>query len=158
MAKPELLGEVKKLISLGKEKGFLTYDELNSTLPAEVVSSEQFGSIMVMFGEMDIEIVDAPEGERIKKARDTEETSEEAEEADVEAGAGEENEKEEKEEKEIDLTPGALSRTDDPVRLYLKEMGSVALLSREGEIEIAKRIEEGKKDIASVIYGMPMTI
>jgi len=163
MAKPELLGEVKKLISIGKEKGFLTYDELNSTLPAEVVSSEQFGSIMTMFGEMDIEIVDAPEGERIKKARDTEEASEEAEETDVEAGAGageenEKDEKDEKEEKEIDLTPGALSRTDDPVRLYLKEMGSVALLSREGEIEIAKRIEEGKKDIASVIYGMPMTI
>jgi RNA polymerase primary sigma factor len=160
MAKPELLGEVKKLISIGKEKGFLTYDELNSTLPAEVVSSEQFGSIMTMFGEMDIEIVDAPEGERIRKARDTEEASEEADEADVEAGAGgvEENEKDEKDEKEIDLTPGALSRTDDPVRLYLKEMGSVALLSREGEIEIAKRIEEGKKDIASVIYGMPMTI
>jgi RNA polymerase primary sigma factor len=160
MAKPELLGEVKKLISMGKEKGFLTYDELNSTLPAEVVSSEQFGSIMTMFGEMDIEIVDAPEGERIRKARDTEESSEEAEDVEVEAGAGagEENEKEEKEEKEIDLTPGALSRTDDPVRLYLKEMGSVALLSREGEIEIAKRIEEGKKDIASVIYGMPMTI
>ncbi len=162
MSKQELLGEVKKLISIGKEKGFLTYDELNSTLPAEVVSSEQFGSIMTMFGEMDIEIVDAPEGERIKKARDTEEASEEAEEADVEVEAGpgarEENEKDEKDEKEIDLTPGALSRTDDPVRLYLKEMGSVALLSREGEIEIAKRIEEGKKDIASVIYGMPMTI
>jgi RNA polymerase primary sigma factor len=160
MAKPELLGEVKKLISMGKEKGFLTYDELNSTLPAEVVSSEQFGSIMTMFGEMDIEIVDAPEGERIRKARDTEDSNEEAEDVEAEAGAGsgEENEKEEKEEKEIDLTPGALSRTDDPVRLYLKEMGSVALLSREGEIEIAKRIEEGKKDIASVIYGMPMTI
>ena len=155
MAKPELLGEVKKLISIGKEKGFLTYDELNSTLPAEVVSSEQFGSIMTMFGEMDIEIVDAPEGERIRKARDTEEASEEAEDGEGEAGAGDESEKEEK---EIDLTPGALSRTDDPVRLYLKEMGSVALLSREGEIEIAKRIEEGKKDIASVIYGMPMTI
>ena len=160
MAKPELLVEVKKLISMGKEKGFLTYDELNSTLPAEVVSSEQFGSIMTMFGEMDIEIVDAPEGERIKKARDSEDSNEDAEDAEVEAaaGSGEENEKEEKEEKEIDLTPGALSRTDDPVRLYLKEMGSVALLSREGEIEIAKRIEEGKKDIASVIYGMPMTI
>jgi RNA polymerase primary sigma factor len=114
----------------------------------------------MMFGEMDIEIVDAPEGERIRKARDNEESSEDAEDVEVEAGAGagEENEKEEKEEKEIDLTPGALSRTDDPVRLYLKEMGSVALLSREGEIEIAKRIEEGKKDIASVIYGMPMTI
>ena len=157
MAKPALLGEVKKLILMGKEKGFLTYDELNSTLPAEVVSSEQFGSIMTMFGEMDIEIVDAPEGERIRKARDTEDASEEAEEAEVEAGAGA-GEENEKEEKEIDLTPGALSRTDDPVRLYLKEMGSVALLSREGEIEIAKRIEEGKKDIASVIYGMPMTI
>ena len=157
MAKPELLGEVKKLISMGKEKGFLTYDELNSTLPAEVVSSEQFGSIMTMFGEMDIEIVDAPEGERIRKARDSEEASEEAEEGEVEAGTGAGDESE-KEEKEIDLTPGALSRTDDPVRLYLKEMGSVALLSREGEIEIAKRIEEGKKDIASVIYGMPMTI
>ncbi len=149
MAKQELLVEVKKLISIGKEKGFLTYDELNSTLPAEVVSSEQFGSIMTMFGEMDIEIVDAPEGERPQKARgEHEEGGEEAEEAE----SSEENEK------EIDLTPGALSRTDDPVRLYLKEMGSVALLSREGEIEIAKRIEEGKRDIASVIYGMPMTI
>ena len=156
MAKQELLGEVKKLIAIGKEKGFLTYDELNSTLPAAVVSSEQFGSIMTMFGEMDIEIVDAPEGERIKKARDAEELSEDSEGSD--SGAGDENEKEEKEEKEIDLTPGALSRTDDPVRLYLKEMGSVALLSREGEIEIAKRIEEGKKDISAVIYGMPMTI
>ena len=156
MAKQELLGEVKKLIAIGKEKGFLTYDELNSTLPAAVVSSEQFGSIMTMFGEMDIEIVDAPEGERIKKARDAEELSEDAEGSD--SGVGDENEKEEKEEKEIDLTPGALSRTDDPVRLYLKEMGGVALLSREGEIEIAKRIEEGRRDISAVIYGMPMTI
>jgi RNA polymerase primary sigma factor len=99
MAKPELLGEVKKLISMGKEKGFLTYDELNSTLPAEVVSSEQFGSIMTMFGEMDIEIVDAPEGERIRKARDSEDLVEDAEDVEVEAGAGagsgEENEKEE---------------------------------------------------------------
>ncbi|HET9607801.1 MAG TPA: RNA polymerase sigma factor RpoD [Nitrospira sp.] len=151
MAKQELLVEVKKLISIGKEKGFLTYDELNSTLPAEVVSSEQFGSIMTMFGEMDIEIVDAPEGERQQKPRSTAEPEEPSEEAD-EGDAGEDSEK------EIDLTPGALSRTDDPVRLYLKEMGSVALLSREGEIEIAKRIEEGKRDIAFVIYGMPMTI
>ncbi len=149
MAKQELLVEVKKLISIGKEKGFLTYDELNSTLPAEVVSSEQFGSIMTMFGEMDIEIVDAPEGgERQQKSRDRDDGGDEGEESD----GGEENEK------EIDLTPGALSRTDDPVRLYLKEMGSVALLSREGEIEIAKRIEEGKRDIAFVVYGMPMTI
>ena len=152
MAKQELLVEVKKLISIGKEKGFLTYDELNSTLPAEVVSSEQFGSIMTMFGEMDIEIVDAPEGERQQKPRNTAADQEDAGEETDEGDAGDDNEK------EIDLTPGALSRTDDPVRLYLKEMGSVALLSREGEIEIAKRIEEGKRDIAFVIYGMPMTI
>ena len=148
MPKQELLGEVKKLINLGKEKGFLTYDDLNSTLPADVVSSDQFSTIMTMFGEMDIEIVESAETERAPKAVEGEEAIEESEEAE----AAEENEK------EIDLTPGALSRTDDPVRLYLKEMGSVALLSREGEIEIAKRIEEGKKDIASVVYGLPMTL
>ncbi len=150
MSKQELLGEVKKLIAIGKEKGFLTYDELNNSLPAEVVSSYQFGSIMTMFSEMDIEIVDTPEGAQVQKRSASGEAREDAEGADVEL--------EEENEKPIDLTPGALSRTDDPVRLYLKEMGSVALLSREGEIEIAKRIEEGKKDIASVIYGMPMTI
>ncbi|MBA3754013.1 MAG: RNA polymerase sigma factor RpoD [Nitrospira sp.] len=148
MPKQELLGDVKKLINLGKEKGFLTYDDLNSTLPADVVSSDQFSTIMTMFGEMDIEIVESAETERAPKAADGEEAVEEAEESE----APEENEK------EIDLTPGALSRTDDPVRLYLKEMGSVALLSREGEIEIAKRIEEGKKDIATVVYGLPMTL
>ncbi|MGZ8383195.1 MAG: RNA polymerase sigma factor RpoD [Nitrospira sp.] len=149
MPKQELLGEVKKLINLGKEKGFLTYDDLNSTLPADVVSSDQFSTIMTMFGEMDIEIVESAETERTPKAAaDGEEAIEESEEGE----APEENEK------EIDLTPGALSRTDDPVRLYLKEMGSVALLSREGEIEITKRIEEGKKDIASVVYGLPMTL
>ena len=148
MPKEELLGEVKKLISMGKEKGYLTYDELNSTLPAEMVSSEQLSNLMTIFGEMDIEIVDASEGDRFQKMPDAEEPAEEVE----------EKEEIEEEEKEIDLTPGVLSRTDDPVRLYLKEMGSVALLSREGEIEIAKRIEEGKKDIASVVFGMPMTI
>src|SRR5919112_4708185 len=151
MAKEELLGEVKKLISIGKEKGYLTYDELNNTLPAEMVSSEQIGTLMSMFGEMDIEIVDSADGDREQKLGETEESVEEVEEV-------EEKEEIEEEEKEIDLTPGVLSRTDDPVRLYLKEMGSVALLSREGEIEIAKRIEEGKKDIATVVYGLPMTL
>src|ERR1044072_6472003 len=82
MAKQELLVEVKKLISIGKEKGFLTYDELNSTLPAEGVSSEQCGSIMTMFGEMDIEIVDAPEGERQQKPRSTADQEDAGEEAD----------------------------------------------------------------------------
>src|SRR5437773_193646 len=148
MAKEELLGEVKKLISRGKEKGYLTYEELNSTLPADLVSSEQLSNLMTIFGEMDIEIVDAAEGDRAQKMADGSEAAEEAP----------ETEELEEGEKEIDLTPGVLSRTDDPVRLYLKEMGSVALLSREGEIEIAKRIEEGKKDISSVVFGMPMGI
>ena len=154
MPKEELLGEVKKLISIGKEKGYLTYDELNNTLPAEMVSSEQIGSLMSMFGEMDIEIVDSADGDREQKLGEIEEPVEEVEE--VEEAEG--KEEVEEEEKEIDLTPGVLSRTDDPVRLYLKEMGSVSLLSREGEIEIAKRIEEGKNEIASVVFGMPMTI
>src|SRR5437867_2708565 len=120
---------------MGKEKGFLTYRDLNTTLPADMVSSERLSSLMTMFGEMDIEIIDSPEGERYQQMMsDGESTTEEAE----EIGETEE------EEKKIDLTPGDLARTDDPVRLYLKEMGSVSLLSREGEIEIAKRIEEGK--------------
>ncbi len=148
MPKDELLMEVKKLISLGKEKGYLTYEEVNSKLPAEMVSSEQLGNLMTMFGEMDIEILDASEGDRYQKVARPGEVVREAEEAEV-LDEGE---------KEIDLTPGVLSRTDDPVRLYLKEMGSVALLSREGEIEIAKRIEEGKNDIAGAVYGLPMTV
>jgi len=149
MRKEDKTDEVKRLISMGKEKGFLTYRDLNTTLPADMVSSERLSSLMTMFGEMDIEIIDSPEGERYQQMMsEGEGTTEEAE----EAGETEE------EEKKIDLTPGDLNRTDDPVRLYLKEMGSVSLLSREGEIEIAKRIEEGKQDISTVVFGMPMTI
>jgi len=154
MAKDEMLVEVKKLISIGKEKGFITYDELNSSLPAELVSSERMSHLMTIFGEMDIEIVDAPDGEagRGKKAS--------ARKASADDDPDDKEEKEESEDngRRIDLTPGVLSRTDDPVRLYLKEMGSVALLSREGEIEIAKRIEEGKKDMSMAVFGLPMTM
>jgi len=154
MAKDETLIEVKKLISLGKEKGFITYDELNNSLPPDMVSSERMSHLMTIFDEMDIEIVDAPEGEAglgKKPAVRAAASEDEAEEK-------EEKEETEELEKRIDLTPGVLSRTDDPVRLYLKEMGSVALLSREGEIEIAKRIEDGKKDMSMVVFGLPMTI
>ena len=133
MPKQEFMSEVKKLISIGKEKGFLTYEELNSTLPPDVVSPDQLNTLVTMFGEMDIDIVESGDAQRQPKAAESREAEDEDE-----GDASEENER------EIDLTPGALSRTDDPVRLYLKEMGSVALLSREGEIEIAKRIEEGK--------------
>ncbi len=144
----ELKGQVKKLISRGKEKGYLTYDDLNNALPPEMVSSDQLTNLMATFGEMDIDVIDAAEAERNQKIAEGEEGVE-----------GEESEAEEEEgEKEIDLTPGVLSRTDDPVRLYLKEMGSVALLSREGEIEIAKRIEEGKFDVAMAVFGLPMVM
>jgi RNA polymerase primary sigma factor len=150
MAKEQRTDEENRLISLGKEKGFLTFSDLNTNLPADMASSERLNNLMAVFGEMDIEVIDSPEGERYQQmmsegeshAEEVEETTEEVEE----------------EEKKIDLTPGALARTDDPVRLYLKEMGSVSLLSREGEIELAKRIEEGKQDISTVVFGMPMTV
>jgi len=150
MPEDERTIEVKRLITLGKEKGFLTYSDLNRSLHAEMAASERLNSLMAMFGEMDIEIIDSPEGERYQQMMSEGETP---------ADDGEEPEEvEEEDPKKIDLTPGTLSRTDDPVRLYLKEMGSVSLLSREGEIEIAKRIEDGKHDISSVVFGMPMSI
>ncbi|MFI5303833.1 MAG: RNA polymerase sigma factor RpoD [Nitrospiria bacterium] len=154
MSKEEKLEEVKHLISLGKEKGFLTYEELNNALPADILSSEQLDNIMVMFGEMDIEVIDSADEGRFQRA------SSEAEEEVEELDEFEEEfvEVEEEKEKEIDLTPGVLSRTDDPVRLYLREIGSVPLLTREKEIEIAKRIEEGKKEVASIIFGMPFIL
>src|SRR5207244_12874881 len=115
---------------MGKEKGFLTYRDLNTTLPADMVSSERLSSLMTMFGEMDIEIIDSPEGERYQQMMsDGESTTEEAE----EIGETEE------EEKKIDLTQGDLARTDDPVRLYVKELRSGAPLCREDAVEIAKR-------------------
>ena len=159
MSKEIKLPEIKQLISIGKEKGFLTYDELNNALPSEIVSSQQIEDIMVMFGEMDIELVDSPDEGRYQRM--TVETDDEVEEEVGEVDKLERFEPEvveEEKEKEIDFTPGLISRTDDPVRLYLREMGSVPLLSREGEIEIAKRIEEGKKEVSSVIFGMSMTI
>jgi len=152
MSKEEKLEEVKQLISLGKEKGFLTYEELNNALPADVLSSEQLDHIMMMFGEMDIEVIDPSEEVRFQRMMvEPEDEIEEIEEIEEELV-------EEEKEKEIDLTPGAVSRTDDPVRLYLREIGSVPLLSREGEIEIARRIEEGKKEIASIIFSLPTSI
>ena len=154
MSKEEKLEEVKHLISLGKEKGFLTYEELNNALPADILSSEQLDNIMVMFGEMDIEVIDSADEGRFQRAG----TESEDEVEELDEFEDEFVEVEEEKEKEIDLTPGVLSRTDDPVRLYLREIGSVPLLTREKEIEIAKRIEEGKKEVASIIFGMPFVL
>src|SRR5512146_881219 len=136
------MDEVKQLIDLGKEKGFLTYDEVNDLLPPDIVSSEQIDDVMSMFGEMDIEIVESAQKVKIPKAK-----LELEEEEELEGG-----------EEEMEFEPGALGRTSDPVRMYLREMGSVSLLTREGEVEIAKRIEEGERDVASVILNTPITV
>ncbi|HOP40590.1 MAG TPA: RNA polymerase sigma factor RpoD [Geobacteraceae bacterium] len=141
MAKKNL-DEVKQLIDLGKEKGFLTYDEVNDLLPPDIVSSDQIDDVMSMFGEMDIEVVDSAQKVKIPKVK-----------LDIE-----EEEELEGEQEEVEFEPGVLGRTSDPVRMYLREMGSVSLLTREGEVEIAKRIEEGDRDVARVIYNTPITV
>ena len=108
--------EVKKLIDLGKEKGYLTYDDVNDMLPAEVVSPDQIDDVMSIFGEMDIEVVDA--NQRVSLG-----------------GTGEDLVEDEEEEKEVesDIDGDMVGKTGDPVRMYLREMGTVSLLSREGE-------------------------
>jgi RNA polymerase primary sigma factor len=126
---------VKKLVAKGKERGYITYDELNAAMPPEEVSSEQIEDTMAMLSEMGINLVDSEE---------TEEVAEET----AEKPAAEEQPAEQEE----------LGRTDDPVRMYLREMGSVELLSREGEIAIAKRIEEGQFKVIGAICESPLTI
>jgi len=140
MAKKNL-DEVKQLIDLGKEKGFLTFDEVNDILPPDI-ATEQIDDVMGMFGDMDIEIVDSAQKVKIPKMKIDLEEDEEAE------GEAE----------EVEFEAGTIGRTSDPVRMYLREMGSVSLLTREGEVEIAKRIEDGERDVASVILNTPITV
>ncbi len=133
--------EVKKLIDLGKEKGYLTYDDVNDMLPAEVVSPDQIDDVMSIFGEMDIEVVDS--NQRVTLA-----------------GAGEELVEEEEEEKEVDgeAENDMVGKTGDPVRMYLREMGTVSLLSREGEVEIAKKIEQGENQVIEEVLTSPLAL
>ncbi len=138
MPKDKRLDEVKQLMDLGKEKGFLTYDEVNDVLPSDIVSSDQIDDIMTMFGEMDIELVDAA---KVKLSK---------------AEPGDDEEEDEEEEEELDSA--ALGKTNDPVRMYLREMGTVSLLTREGEVEIAKRIEVGEEAILAAVLNSPLAI
>ncbi|MGD0264781.1 MAG: RNA polymerase sigma factor RpoD [Candidatus Methylomirabilota bacterium] len=126
------LEEIKTLVALGKKKGYLTYDEIMSHLPEDETSAERFDEVFRALGEMDIEVVDAPD--RAKGAEGGEAQGEEA-----------------APEVELDLTPAPVGRTDDPVRMYLREMGRTPLLTREGEIRIAKRIEDGRKEVADAV-------
>ena len=141
MAKKSNINEVKKLIDIGKEKGFLTYEEVNEMLPSDVVSSEQIDDVMTMFGEMDIEIVDKKEKKKVKETPN-EEDDEVKEEKSVQKKAALET----------------IGKTNDPVRMYLREMGQVSLLTREGEVEIAKRIEEGERKVIEISLRSPVAI
>ncbi len=130
---------VKKMVARGKERGYITYDELNAALPPDEVSSEQIEDTMAMLSEMGINLVESEEGEEAQAAE--EEVTPDGE-ASVPGNVDEED----------------LGRTDDPVRMYLREMGSVELLSREGEIAIAKRIEAGREMMIGGICESPMTV
>src|SRR5438552_9223683 len=139
--------EVKDLIEAGRQKGFLTYDEVNDALPADVVSSDQIDDVMSMFGDNDIEIVDAQKAAQATEVKPTVAATDEAE--------GEKAKEEEEEEKEEE-EPGG--KSNDPVRLYLRKMGSVSLLTREGEVEIAKRIEEGEKEVLRSLLACKVAV
>jgi len=134
MSKKDTIDQVNQLIDLGRGKGFLTYEEVNNILPSDVVSPDRIDDLMIMLREMDIEIVDGVQKVRIPKLIKI-----------LEEVKGEDGE-------------GPFERINDPVRLYLGEMSTVSLLNREEEVEIAKRIKEGEKEIADVVLQAPLTL
>ena len=137
--------DVKKLIARGKKRGYLTYDELNAALPQDEMSSEQIEDIMSAISDMGINIVESDEDVQEEAEQETDD------EVDVSAGTGSvSNPAIEKKKETVD-------RTDDPVRMYLREMGAVELLSREGEIAIAKRIEAGRDTMILGLCESPLT-
>jgi len=132
--------EVKELMARGREKGFLTYDEVNDALPSDI-GSDQIDDVMSMFGEHDIEVVDGAE----KKMK----LPDKPPEPEVKAEA--------EEDKDEDDDAG-YGKSNDPVRMYLRKMGSVSLLTREGEVEIAKRIEDGEKEVLAAVLSSSIAI
>ena len=132
---------VKRLIARGKERGYITFDELNAILPPDQNSSEQIEDVMANFSEMGIQVVE----------------SEETEDGEAPVVKAEKTEEAEEEEPTGNVDEASLGRTDDPVRMYLREMGSVELLSREGEIAIAKRIEAGRDMMIGGLCESPLT-
>jgi RNA polymerase primary sigma factor len=139
---------VKRLLKTGKQRGYVTYDELNAVLPSEEVSSEQIEDTMSMLSDMGINVVESEEGEEASATDAAEDTSEEDDGRAVTAQS-----LPAKTETRAETT----ERTDDPVRMYLREMGSVELLSREGEIAIAKRIEAGREAMIAGLCESPLT-
>ncbi|MGA2315383.1 MAG: RNA polymerase sigma factor RpoD [Thermodesulfobacteriota bacterium] len=137
MAKGGKIKEVEQqLINMEGEKGFLTFDETNDIPPNDIVSSDQIDDVLMMFDEMDIDVVDDLQGLKVEEEKAVEKEEEEGDGLEMET----------------------FGRATDPVRMYLREMGSVSLLTREGEVEIAKRIESGKKEVLSVVLNCPMAV
>ena len=137
---------LKALIKLGKERGFLTYAEINDHLPDDVVDAESIEAIISTFSDMGIKVFDeAPAAEDLLLS-------------DTAATPADDEEAEEQAEQALSTVDSEFGRTTDPVRMYMREMGSVELLTREGEIEIAKRIEEGLKHMVQAISACPSTI
>ena len=137
---------LKALIKLGKERGYLTYAEINDHLPDDVVDAESIEAIISTFSEMSIQVFDeAPAAEDLLMS-------------DTAASAADDEEVEAQAEQALSTVDSEFGRTTDPVRMYMREMGTVELLTREGEIEIAKRIEEGLKHMIQAISACPTTI
>jgi RNA polymerase primary sigma factor len=127
--------DIEGLIEVGKEKGYLTYGDVNDMLPEEIGSADDLDDLITTIGTQGIDLLDSPK-----------------------FGADKDFELEEGEDVELDLTPGTLEKTNDPVRMYLREMGTVPLLTREGEVEIAKRIERGQLRVLKAISRSPIVI
>src|SRR5262245_44067588 len=138
----------RELITMGKAKGFLTYDEVNEHMPENIVSSDQMDDWLSAFSGEGIEIVDSSSKLKVTQKGDNE-AEEEEEEEEVEA---------KKEEQEEEEDADGYSKTNDPVRMYLRKMGSVSLLTREGEVEIAKRIEDGERRVLQVVLNSSVAI
>ncbi|HWY27512.1 MAG TPA: RNA polymerase sigma factor RpoD [Candidatus Angelobacter sp.] len=146
MALEEKYDQVRQLIAMGKERGYLLYDEVNDILPAEVHSSEEIDDLLSTFERYGIDVY-----EDLSTAKAALAAADSAEPVEVEKDAPEA-------ESELDLTPGTLEKTNDPVRMYLREMGTVPLLTREGEVAIAKRIERGQLLVLKTITRAPLIL
>ncbi len=139
MALEDKYDDIKKLVDAGKEKGYLTYDQVNDLIPHDVHSPEDLDDLLTTIGTQGIDVLEGPKPPSATLDRKFEEL-------------------EEGEDVELDLTPGAMEKTNDPVRMYLREMGTVPLLTREGEVEIAKRIERGQLRVLKALSRSPIVI
>jgi RNA polymerase primary sigma factor len=137
LALDDKFDDIKKLIDAGKEKGYLTYDQVNDLIPGDIQSPDDLDDLLTTIGTQGIDVLDATKGLPSEQKFE-----------DLEEG----------EDVELDLTPGALEKTNDPVRMYLREMGTVPLLTREGEVEIAKRIERGQIRVLKALSRSPIVI